>query len=152
MQLALIDWVIIAAFFVFSLVGGIWASRRAGTSTAEFFLSGRKMPWWLLGISMVATTFSASAPNWVADAVRSGGVAKNWLWWSMVLTGTMTVFIYSKLWRRIGVMTDIERRGYPFNRRKLSTGGSPEGAQGSAGARASAAAWAVLSAGPSRRR
>jgi Na+/proline symporter len=108
MQLELIDWVILVAFFVFSLGVGVWASRRAGSSTTEFFLSGRKMPWWLLGISMVATTFSASAPNWVADAVRRNGVAANWLWWSMVLTGMMTVFIYSKLWRRIGVMTDIE--------------------------------------------
>jgi SSS family solute:Na+ symporter len=109
MRLEAIDWVIIAGFFVFSLAIGVWASRRAGSSMSEFFLSGRNMPWWILGISMVATTFSTSAPAAVSDFVRTkGGVSANWLWWPMILTGMLTVFVYSKLWRRIGVTTDIE--------------------------------------------
>jgi Na+/proline symporter len=109
MRLEAIDWAIIAGFFVFSLAIGVWASRRAGSSMSEFFLSGRNMPWWILGISMVATTFSTSAPAAVSDFVRTkGGVSANWLWWPMILTGMLTVFVYSKLWRRIGVTTDIE--------------------------------------------
>lgn len=87
---------------------GVAVAKRAGSSSAEFFLSGRHMPWWLLGVSMVATTFSAGTPNLVTDIVRQNGVAGNWLWWSFLLTGMMTVFIYAKLWRRSGVMTDVE--------------------------------------------
>lgn len=108
MQLSTLDWSIIAAFFIVSLIIGIVVSRRAGSSSAEFFLSGRNMPWWLLGISMVATTFSADTPNLVTDIVRKNGVSGNWVWWAFLLTGMLTVFVYSKLWRRSGVLTDLE--------------------------------------------
>jgi SSS family solute:Na+ symporter len=103
-----VDWVIIFAYFLLSLIVGVAFSKKAGSSTTEFFLSGRKMPWWLLGVSMVATTFSADTPNLVTDIVRNNGVAGNWLWWAFLFTGMLTVFIYSKLWRRSNVMTDIE--------------------------------------------
>lgn len=108
MQLSTLDWSIIAAFFIASLIIGIVVSRKAGSSSAEFFLSGRNMPWWLLGISMVATTFSADTPNLVTDIVRKNGVSGNWVWWAFLLTGMLTVFVYSKLWRRSGVLTDLE--------------------------------------------
>ena len=103
-----IDWVCIFAFFAISLVIGIIVSKKAGTSSSEFFLSGRNMPWWLLGVSMVATTFSTDTPNLVTDIVRQNGVSGNWVWWAFLLTGMLTVFVYAKLWRRSGVMTDIE--------------------------------------------
>jgi solute:Na+ symporter, SSS family len=103
-----IDWAIVAMFFVILLSIGYFASRQAGKSTTNFFLSGRNMPWWLLGVSMVATTFSADTPNLVTDMVRTGGVASNWLWWAFLLTGMLTVFIYAKLWNRSRVMTDLE--------------------------------------------
>jgi Na+/proline symporter len=103
-----VDWVIIFAYFLLSLIVGVAFSKKAGSSTSEFFLSGRNMPWWLLGVSMVATTFSADTPNLVTDIVRNNGVAGNWLWWAFLFTGMLTVFIYSKLWRRSNVMTDIE--------------------------------------------
>ncbi|MDP4953527.1 MAG: Na+:solute symporter, partial [Flavobacteriales bacterium] len=106
--LAPIDWGIIAAFFVVSLIIGLLTMKKAGSSSAEFFLSGRSMPWWLLGVSMVATTFSADTPNLVTDIVRNGGgVAGNWAWWAFLLTGMLTVFVYARLWRRSGVMTDL---------------------------------------------
>jgi SSS family solute:Na+ symporter len=108
MILEWIDWASIIAFFVLSLIIGIAVSRRAGSSSVEFFASGRNMPWWLLGVSMVATTFSADTPNLVTDMVRQHGVAGNWLWWAFLITGMVTVFIYAKLWRRSGVLTDIE--------------------------------------------
>jgi len=108
MQLSTLDWSIIAGFFIVSLIIGIITSRKAGSSSAEFFLSGRNMPWWLLGISMVATTFSADTPNLVTDIVRKNGVSGNWVWWAFLLTGMLTVFVYSKLWRRSGVLTDLE--------------------------------------------
>lgn len=108
MRLSTLDWGIIAAFFLFSLVIGIWTSRRAGKGFSEYFLSGRGMPWWLLGISMVATTFSADTPNLVTDIVRQNGVSGNWVWWAFLLTGMLTVFLYAKLWRRSGVLTDLE--------------------------------------------
>ncbi len=108
MQLAPIDWTIIGAFFVFSLAVGLWFSKKAGSNTTEFFLSGRNMPWWLLGVSMVATTFSADTPNLVTNLVRDSGVAGNWGWWAFLLTGMLTVFVYARLWRRSEVMTDIE--------------------------------------------
>jgi len=108
MTLQFIDWISIIAFFVISLVVGVSVAKRAGTSAAEFFASGRSMPWWLLGVSMVATTFSADTPNLVTDLVRQHGVAGNWLWWAFLLTGMVTVFIYAKLWRRSRVLTDIE--------------------------------------------
>ncbi|WP_299459763.1 sodium:solute symporter family protein [uncultured Microscilla sp.] len=103
-----IDWAIIVAFFVVTLAIGMWVSRKAGSSAAEFFLSGRNMPWWLLGVSMVATTFSADTPNLVTDIVRQNGVSGNWVWWAFLLTGMLTVFVYAKLWRRSKVMTDLE--------------------------------------------
>src|SRR6056300_1736042 len=108
MQLENIDWLIILAFFILSLVIGIIVSKKSGKDVTEFFLSGRKMPWWLLGISMVATTFWADTPNLVTDIVRTNGVAGNWVWWAFLLTGMLTVFVYAKLWRRSEVMTDLE--------------------------------------------
>jgi Na+/proline symporter len=108
MLLTPIDWIIIAAFFALSLAIGVAVARRSGSSTAEFFLSGREMPWWLLGISLVATTFSADTPNLVTDLVRTSGVAGNWAWWAFLLTGMLTVFVYAKLWRRSRVLTDLE--------------------------------------------
>lgn len=108
MQMNMLDWLIIGAFFLISLAIGLYASRRAGNSFSEYFLSGRDMPWWLLGVSMVATTFSADTPNLVTDFVRQHGVAKNWEWWAFCLTGMLTVFVYAKLWRRSGIKTDLE--------------------------------------------
>ena len=108
MTLSFIDWCIVAAYFSIALAVGIWASRNAGDDTRSFFLAGRNMPWWLLGISMVATTFSTDTPNLVTDLVRRDGVSGNWGWWAFLLTGMLTVFVYSKLWHRSGVLTDIE--------------------------------------------
>jgi len=108
MTLSFIDWCIVAAYFAISLAVGIWASRNAGDDTRSFFLAGRNMPWWLLGVSMVATTFSTDTPNLVTDLVRRDGVSGNWGWWAFLLTGMLTVFVYSKLWHRSGVLTDIE--------------------------------------------
>jgi len=108
MQLSSLDWYILAAFFIILLSIGFWASKKAGKSVNEFFLSGRNMPWWLLGISMVATTFSADTPNLVTDIVRTNGVSGNWVWWAFLLTGMLTVFVYAKLWRRSEVLTDLE--------------------------------------------
>lgn len=103
-----VDWAIVAAFFVVSLAIGTWVSKRAGSSAKEFFLSGRDMPWWLLGTSMVATTFAIDTPNLVAGIVRSDGVAGNWVWWGLLVSGMVTVHVFAKLWRRAGVMTDVE--------------------------------------------
>lgn len=108
MTLSTLDWTIVGAYFTLSLVVGIWASKQAGENTKSFFLAGRNMPWWLLGVSMVATTFSTDTPNLVTDLVRRDGVAGNWAWWAFLLTGMLTVFVYAKLWRRSGVLTDIE--------------------------------------------
>ncbi|MFK8058154.1 MAG: sodium:solute symporter family protein [Saprospiraceae bacterium] len=108
MSLSTLDWAIIIGSFVVSLIIGVVASRKAGKSSSDFFLSGRSMPWWLLGISMVATTFAADTPNLVAEIVRTNGVSGNWVWWAFLLTGMLTTFVYAKLWRRSGVMTDLE--------------------------------------------
>ena len=108
MQLTTLDWGIIFLFFILTLAVGLWVARSAGRSTTDFFLSGRNMPWWLLGISMVATTFSADTPNLVTDIVRTNGVAGNWVWWAFLLTGMLTVFVYARLWRKSGVLTDLE--------------------------------------------
>ncbi len=108
MQLSSLDWYILVGFFIVLLLIGFWASKKAGKSVNEFFLSGRNMPWWLLGISMVATTFSADTPNLVTDIVRTNGVSGNWVWWAFLLTGMLTVFVYAKLWRRSEVLTDLE--------------------------------------------
>ena len=108
MTLSAIDWIIVSAYFAISLAVGIWASKQAGEDTKSFFLAGRNMPWWLLGVSMVATTFSTDTPNLVTDLVRQNGVSGNWAWWAFLLTGMLTVFVYANLWRRSGVLTDIE--------------------------------------------
>ncbi len=108
MTLTTLDWTIVFAYFTLSLAVGIWASKQAGKDTKSFFLAGRNMPWWLLGVSMVATTFSTDTPNLVTDLVRQNGVSGNWAWWAFLLTGMLTVFIYAKLWHRSGVLTDIE--------------------------------------------
>jgi Na+/proline symporter len=108
MQLTVLDYSILAAFFMTAFGIGIWAMLRAGKDSSEFFLSGRTMPWWLLGFSLVSTTFAADTPNLVTEFVRTEGVAGNWRWWAFLLTGLTTVFIYAKLWRKLGVMTDIE--------------------------------------------
>ena len=107
MQLALLDWLIIALYFLIALGIGLYFSKRAGSDVDSFFVSSRSMPWWLLGTSMVATTFSADTPNLVTDIVRSQGVKGNWVWWAFLLTGMCTVFIYAKLWRRSEALTDI---------------------------------------------
>lgn len=107
MQLEIIDWAVILLFLCIVLVIGFVAARKT-KSKQDYFLAGRSMPWWLLGVSMVATTFSADTPNLVTGFVREGGVAKNWLWWSFLLTGMITVFIYSRMWRRLGITTDLE--------------------------------------------
>ena len=108
MNLTALDWSIVFAYFALSLVVGIWASKQAGKDARSFFLAGRNMPWWLLGVSMVATTFSTDTPNLVTDLVRQNGVSGNWAWWAFLLTGMLTVFVYAKLWHRSGVLTDIE--------------------------------------------
>jgi solute:Na+ symporter, SSS family len=108
MRLSLLDWIVIAAYFLFNLGIGIYYARRARGSTSEFFLSGRDVPWWLAGTSMVATTFAADTPLAVTGFVARNGIAGNWLWWNFVMSGMMTVFLYARLWRRAGVMTDIE--------------------------------------------
>jgi SSS family solute:Na+ symporter len=108
LTLSSLDWKIIGAYFALSLFIGLWVSRRAGQDTKSFFLAGRNMPWWLLGVSMVATTFSTDTPNLVTDLVRQKGVSGNWSWWAFLLTGMLTVFVYAKLWRRSDVLTDIE--------------------------------------------
>ncbi len=108
MVLSTLDWILIAVFFAISLLIGLLVSKKAGSSSSEFFLSGRNMPWWLLGVSMVATTFSADTPNLVTNLVRDQGVSGNWAWWAFLITGMLTVFVYAKLWRRSKVMTDIE--------------------------------------------
>ncbi len=107
-NLSLLDSSIIIGFFILSLLIGVWASKSAGKSSAEFFLSGRNMPWWLLGVSMVATTFAADTPGLVTELVRKNGVSGNWVWWAMLLTGMLTVFFYAKLWRKSGITTDLE--------------------------------------------
>lgn len=108
MHLVGIDWAILGVFFAIVIFIGWYASRTARANTSEFFLGGRGMPWWLLGVSMVACTFSADTPNLVTDFVRTSGVAKNWAWWAFLITGMVTVFIYAKLWRRSNVLTDLE--------------------------------------------
>lgn len=108
MHLTTLDWAIILASIVVSFLPALFFARRAGSSTAEFFTSGRAAPWWLVGLSMVATTFSTDTPNLVTNLVRERGVAENWVWWAFLLTGMATVFFYARLWRRSGVLTDLE--------------------------------------------
>ena len=108
MQLTFIDWAVVAAYFLFNLAIGFYYKSRAAKSVDEFFLSGRNIPWWLAGTSMVATTFAADTPLAVTGMVARHGIAGNWLWWNMAASGLLTVFFYARLWRRSGVMTDIE--------------------------------------------
>ena len=108
MGIANLDWIIIISFLLLTLLIGLIVSKKSGENSSEFFLSGRNMPWWILGLSMVATTFSTDTPNLVTDIVRNNGVAGNWVWWVFLLTGLLTVFVYAKLWRKSNVNTDIE--------------------------------------------
>src|SRR6266568_1795666 len=108
MKLSLLDWSVIAAYFLFNLGIAIYYSRRARASTSDFFLSGRDVPWWLAGTSMVATTFAADTPLAVTGFVAKNGIAGNWIWWCFLASGMLTVFFYARLWRRAGVMTDVE--------------------------------------------
>ena len=108
MKLAPIDWILIIVFFSIVLAIGIIVSKKSGKNTSEYFLSNRSLPWWLLGFSMVATTFSTDTPNLVTDIVRNNGVSGNWVWWAFLLTGLLTVFVYAKLWRKSDVQTDME--------------------------------------------
>src|SRR5215211_4661428 len=108
MRLTTLDWVIVLVSIVVSFIPALVLARRAGSSTAEFFTSGRAAPWWLIGVSMVATTFSTDTPNLVTNFVRTSGVAGNWIWWAFLLTGMATVFFYARVWRRSGVLTDLE--------------------------------------------
>src|SRR5437867_3731174 len=108
MHLHPIDWIIAFLCLAVCFVPALFFGRRAGRNTSEFFASGRSVPWWLAGLSMVATTFSSDTPNWVTQQVRQYGVAGNWQWWAFVLTGVSTVFFFARLWRRSGVMTDLE--------------------------------------------
>ncbi|MBK9121095.1 MAG: Na+:solute symporter [Phycisphaerales bacterium] len=108
MQLTTLDWIVIAASLLLAFTPALFLARRAARGTVDFFASGRAAPWWLVGTSMVATTFSTDTPNLVTDIVRRDGVAGNWVWWAFLLTGMLTVFFYARLWRRSGVLTDLE--------------------------------------------
>src|SRR5947208_15486908 len=108
MHLTTLDWAIVALSIIIPFIPALLLVRRGGTSTAEFFTSGRAAPWWLIGVSMVATTFSTDTPNLVTNFVREKGVANNWQWWAFLLTGMATVFFYARLWRRSGMLTDLE--------------------------------------------
>src|SRR5579884_3961825 len=108
MHLTALDWVIIVVSVGIMFVPAIVLAQRAGKNTSEFFAAGRQAPWWLIGISLVATTFSTDTPNLVTNIVRQGGVAGNWVWWAFLLTGMATVFFYARLWRRSGVLTDLQ--------------------------------------------
>src|SRR5579885_293812 len=108
MQLHTLDWIIALIAVAICFIPALFFGKRSGKSTSEFFASGRSVPWWLAGLSMVATTFASDTPNWVTEQVRKFGVAGNWQWWAFVLTGVATVFFFARLWRRSGVMTDLE--------------------------------------------
>src|SRR5262245_36212750 len=108
MRVTTLDWIIVVISIAVTFAPAILLARRAGKNTTEFFTSGRSAPWWLIGVAMVATTFSTDTPNLVTNIVREKGVANNWLWWAFLLTGMMTVFFYARLWRRSGVLTDLE--------------------------------------------
>ena len=108
MKINNVDWVIIIFIMTITVIVGIYSSKKASKDTNQFFLSGKKMPWWLLGISMVATTFSTDTPNLVTDIVRNNGVSGNWVWWAFMITGFLTVFVYARLWRRTGINSDNE--------------------------------------------
>lgn len=117
MKLVTIDYIIIFGLFFLILAVGFIVSKKSGRDTSEYFLSGRNIPWWLLGMSMVATTFSTDTPNLVTDIVRNNGVSGNWVWWAFLLTGMLTVFIYARLWRKSGVTTDLEFYAFRYGGR-----------------------------------
>jgi solute:Na+ symporter, SSS family len=108
MYISLLDWMIIGGFLVFSMGISLYMSKRAGKSTSDFFLTGRNLPWYVAGTSMVATTFAADTPLAVTELVAQGGISGNWLWWNMLFGGMLTVFFFARLWRRAGIMTDTE--------------------------------------------
>jgi solute:Na+ symporter, SSS family len=108
MKLNFTDWVVIAAYLLFTLIQGLYFRRRSSGSTADYFVSGRRAAWWLIGTSMVATTFAADTPLVVTGLVYRNGIAGNWIWWSMLPAGMMTVFLFARLWVRAGLLTDVE--------------------------------------------
>ena len=108
MTLAFLDWLIIIGYILFSLSVGIYFSKRAGKSTEEYFLSGRTLPWWMIGTSMVATTFAADTPLAITEFVRGPGIWQNWFWWNLLLSGLLGAILFSRLWRRAKVLTDNE--------------------------------------------
>ena len=108
MKITRIDWIIIIAYMVMSLVLGLYFTKKASSSTEEFFLSGRNLPWWLVGTSMVATTFSSDTPLYVTGLVRSQGIYENWQWCCFVISGMLSVAVFAKLWKSAGVITDLE--------------------------------------------
>src|SRR5512146_1980562 len=108
MQLTPLDWAVIGGYFAINLLIGLYYRKRATASTEDYFVGGRKVSWWLAGTSMVATTFAADTPLAVTGMVAAYGIAGNWLWWSMLMSGMLTVFFYARLWRRAGVITDVE--------------------------------------------
>ncbi|NBS05632.1 MAG: Na+:solute symporter, partial [Verrucomicrobia bacterium] len=120
MNITLLDWMIVVATILICFVPALFFAKRSGSSTSEFFASGRSVPWWLAGLSMVATTFSSDTPNWVTEQVRKYGVAGNWQWWAFVLTGVATVFFFARLWRRSGVMTDLEFYEHRYSGKEAS--------------------------------
>jgi len=120
MHITLLDWMIVVATILICFVPALFFAKRSGSSTSEFFASGRSVPWWLAGLSMVATTFSSDTPNWVTEQVRKYGVAGNWQWWAFVLTGVATVFFFARLWRRSGVMTDLEFYEHRYSGKEAS--------------------------------
>ncbi|MBB6520028.1 sodium:solute symporter family protein [Pseudoteredinibacter isoporae] len=115
MHLSMLDWSIVIAVLGTTLCIGLWVSKRSSADSNSFFLASRNMPWWLLGGSMVATTFATDTPNLVTNIVRSNGVSGNWVWWSMLITGMLTTFVYARLWRRMGVATDLEFYEYRYS-------------------------------------
>src|SRR5512136_1673961 len=108
MKITLLDWVVVAGYFAVNLLIGLWYRKRATASTEDYFVSGRNVSWWLAGTSMVATTFAADTPLAVTGLVASYGIAGNWLWWNLLLSNMLTVFFFARLWRRAGVVTDVE--------------------------------------------
>src|ERR1700690_1486852 len=108
MKLSLADWLVVAAYLLLTLIQGLYFRRRSGRSTADYFVSGRRAAWWLTGTSMVATTFAADTPLVVTGLVYRFGIAGNWIWWSMLPAGMMTVFLFARLWVRAGLLTDVE--------------------------------------------
>ena len=108
MELAIIDWVIIAAYLLMSLAIGLYYKNQASKSLSDFFLGGRKLPWYIAGISMVATTFAADTPLWVTEKIAQHGISGNWLWWNMLIGGMLTTFFFARLWRRAEIVTELE--------------------------------------------